>query len=51
MAIIRRTCLVCGLVTRCLEEDANFCACAHKEGPFEVVNEDEEAQPPQEPPP
>jgi hypothetical protein len=46
MAIIRRTCLVCGIVTRCDESDADFIACAHKAGPFEVVNEDEEAATP-----
>ena len=46
MAIIRHTCLVCGLVTRCDETDAEFCACAHKNGPFETVNEDEEAATP-----
>lgn len=42
MAIIRRTCTVCGLVTRCEDTDPNYCACVHKEGPFEEVNEDDE---------
>jgi hypothetical protein len=46
MAIIRRTCLVCGLITRCDEQDQDYCACYHKNGPFEVVNEDEEAATP-----
>jgi len=42
--------LVCGLVTRCEESDSDFVACVHKMGPFETVNEDEEAAslPPEE---
>jgi rubredoxin len=47
MAIIRFTCTICGLVTR-VEEGQDHVACAHKNGPFEVVNEDEEANPPVE---
>ena len=46
MAITRRTCLICGLVTRCEDTDQEYCACVHKAGPFEVVNEDEEAATP-----
>ena len=46
MAIIRRTCLICGLITRCDESDPDHIACVHKQGPFEEINEDEEAATP-----
>lgn len=46
MAIIRYTCSVCGLVTRCEDGDPNYVACIHKDAPFEFVNEDEEASAP-----